>query len=86
MVIKLIIMLKESGALVQDIPTSEKTIDKDVKDMDEVLDDLFEAMKTRDIIRFEDERLKNFIANGEYIAGCQYVIAEDAEMKEVKKK
>lgn len=88
MIIKLIMLLKSSagGALVQDIPTSEKTIDDDIKMMDTVLDDLYDAMNTQALVKFDDERLKNFVVNGKYLTGCQYIITDEEDMKEVKKR
>lgn len=77
MILKLVLMLKDAGMLVQDIPTSNETLEEDVAFLDSVMDDIFEAMNTRSIIRFTDARLKNFIANGEFIIGCQYLLAAD---------
>lgn len=77
MVLKLVLMLKNAGILVQDIVTSEETIKEDLAFLDSVMDDIYEAMKNKSIIRSEDPRLKNFIANGEFVIGCQYLLTDD---------
>lgn len=86
MVIKLIMLLKSGGALVEDIPTSDKTVEDDVDFVDGLLDDIFDAMNTGALIRFEDKRVRNFVVNGKALIGVQYVITEEEGLKEVKKK
>ncbi len=86
MVIKMIMLLKSGGALVQDIPTTEKTVEDDVEFVDGLLDDIFDAMNTGSLLRFEDKRVRNFVVNGKALVGAQYVITDEEELKEVRKK
>ncbi len=75
--IKLVLLLKSGGVLVKDIHTTPETINDDIIFVDKLLDNLFDAMNTGSIIRFKDDRVRDFIVNCKYVCWAQYYIAAD---------
>lgn len=82
--IKLVILFKSGGVMVKDIHTTPERVKEDIKFVDDLLDNILDAMTIGSIIRFKDDRVRDIVINCKSVCGVQYYIAaNDSEYEEL---